>query len=170
MKKDGDEIMQDLSRWALALKSTISERRLDQIAKEYSGRIKVAKLNVDENPLTAAKYSVKSIPTLLLFKNGQLVNTRVGALPKSASLAGVDKKHVVIDTVKKAEDSDDIIIRLYEAYGQRGAVNLTFGHAPKTVSECNLMEEEDQVLEVSGNAVSFYIKPYEIRTFKVKLR
>jgi len=56
---------------------------LDQIAQEYAGRIKIAKLNVDENPVTASKYSVKSIPTMLLFKEGKLVNTVVGALPKN---------------------------------------------------------------------------------------
>ena len=66
--------------------------------------------------------------------------------------------------------SYDIIIRLYEAYGQRGEVALSFGYAPKEVSECNLMEEEDQVIDVNGNAVYFYVKPYEIRTFKVKLK
>ena len=56
---------------------------LDQIAKEYAGRIKIAKLNVDENPITASKYSVKSIPTMLLFKDGKLVKTILGALPKN---------------------------------------------------------------------------------------
>ncbi len=57
---------------------------LEQLAKEYSGRVKIAKLNVDENTLTASKYSVQSIPTMLLFRGGQLVNTIVGALPKQA--------------------------------------------------------------------------------------
>jgi len=55
---------------------------LEQLAKEYAGRIKITKLNVDENPLTASRYSVQSIPTMLLFKNGKLVDTVVGALPK----------------------------------------------------------------------------------------
>jgi thioredoxin len=56
---------------------------LEQLAKEYAGRIKIAKLNVDENPLTASKFAIKSIPTMLLFKNGERVNTLVGALSKS---------------------------------------------------------------------------------------
>lgn len=92
-----------------------------------------------------------------------------GAMPKSASFAKVDKKHVIIDTVKKAEDTDDIIIRLYEAYGQRGKVTLNLGVKPQAVSECNLMEEEDQAVEVNGSSICFQIKPYEIRTFKVKI-
>ena len=55
---------------------------LDQLASEYAGRIKVAKLNVDENPMTASRYGVQSIPTMLLFKNGNQVDKLVGALPK----------------------------------------------------------------------------------------
>jgi len=55
---------------------------LEQLASEYAGRLKIAKLNVDENPGTASKYGIQSIPTMLLFKNGNLVNSLVGALPK----------------------------------------------------------------------------------------
>jgi thioredoxin 2 len=55
---------------------------LDQLASEYRGRIKIAKLNVDENPLTASKYGIQSIPTMLLFKGGNQVDRLVGALPK----------------------------------------------------------------------------------------
>jgi len=56
---------------------------LEQLAGEYAGQIKIAKLNVDENPVTASNYAVKSIPTMLLFNRGRLVNTLVGALPKN---------------------------------------------------------------------------------------
>lgn len=55
---------------------------LDELASKYAGGVRIAKLNVDENPLTASRYEVRSIPTLLLFKDGTLVNTLVGALPK----------------------------------------------------------------------------------------
>jgi len=55
---------------------------LEQLAKEYKGRIKIAKLNVDENPEISSRYAIQSIPTMLLFKNGETVNTLVGALPK----------------------------------------------------------------------------------------
>ncbi len=55
---------------------------LDELAAKYAGGIRIAKLNVDENPLTASRYNVRSIPTMLLFKDGSLVNTLVGALPK----------------------------------------------------------------------------------------
>jgi len=55
---------------------------LDQLASEYTGRVKIAKLNVDENPMTASKYGIQSIPTMLLFKAGKQVDSLVGALPK----------------------------------------------------------------------------------------
>lgn len=55
---------------------------LDQLAKEYAGRVKIAKLNTDQNQRTSANYSIQSIPTLLFFKDGKLVNRQVGALPK----------------------------------------------------------------------------------------
>ena len=55
---------------------------LDELASKYAGGVRIAKLNVDENPVTASSYNIRSIPTLLLFKDGKLVNTLVGALPK----------------------------------------------------------------------------------------
>jgi thioredoxin 1 len=56
---------------------------LDDIAAEMGGKVTVAKLNIDENPQTPSKYGVHGIPTLLLFKNGQVAATKIGALPKS---------------------------------------------------------------------------------------
>jgi thioredoxin 2 len=55
---------------------------LDELASKYAGNVRIAKLNTDENPVTASQYNIRSIPTMLLFKDGKLVNTLVGALPK----------------------------------------------------------------------------------------
>jgi thioredoxin 1 len=60
---------------------------LDQLAAESSGRYKIAKLNVDENPRTSAQFGIRSIPTMLIFKNGKLVDQIVGAVPKPAIAA-----------------------------------------------------------------------------------
>jgi thioredoxin 2 len=57
---------------------------LEALAREWAGRLKVVKLNIDENPQTAAHYRVQSIPTLMLFRDGQPVETVVGALPRAA--------------------------------------------------------------------------------------
>ena len=63
---------------------------LDEVAKEYGGRLKIAKINVDENQLTPAKFGIRGIPTLMLFKNGNVEGTRVGALTKSQLTAFLD--------------------------------------------------------------------------------
>jgi thioredoxin 1 len=55
---------------------------LEEIAGTMGGKVKIVKLNVDENPATAAKYGIMSIPTLMLFKNGELASRQVGAAPK----------------------------------------------------------------------------------------
>ncbi len=56
---------------------------VEQLAGEYDGKVVIGKLDVDENPDTAVKYGVRSIPTLLLFKNGQVVDTIIGAVQKN---------------------------------------------------------------------------------------
>ena len=63
---------------------------LDEIASEYSGKIKVAKLNIDDNPQTPPKYGIRGIPTLMLFKDGNVEATKVGALSKSQLAAFID--------------------------------------------------------------------------------
>jgi thioredoxin 1 len=60
---------------------------VEELAKDYEGKAVIAKLNVDENPQVTARFGVRSIPTLLVFKNGQIVDKQVGAVPKSV-LAG----------------------------------------------------------------------------------
>jgi len=63
---------------------------LDDVASEYVGKVKIAKLNIDDNPKTPVKYGVRGIPTLILFKNGELEATKVGALSKSQLTAFLD--------------------------------------------------------------------------------
>jgi thioredoxin 1 len=56
---------------------------LDEVAAEYAGKLKVAKINIDDNQATPAKFGIRGIPTLMLFKNGELAATKVGALSKA---------------------------------------------------------------------------------------
>ena len=63
---------------------------LDEVAREYEGRLKIAKINVDENQAVPAKFGIRGIPTLMLFKNGNVEATRVGALSKSQLTAFLD--------------------------------------------------------------------------------
>ena len=63
---------------------------VDEIASEYEGKVEVAKCNVDDCDEIAAQYSIRSIPTLLFFKNGQMVDRLVGAVPKAQIAAKID--------------------------------------------------------------------------------
>jgi thioredoxin 1 len=63
---------------------------LDEIAEEYDGKIKVAKLNIDENPNIPPRYGIRGIPTLMLFKEGEVEATKVGAVSKSQLTAFID--------------------------------------------------------------------------------
>lgn len=63
---------------------------LDEIALEYQGRVKIAKINIDENEATPAKFGIRSIPTLILFKNGNVEHTKVGVMSKSQLSAFLD--------------------------------------------------------------------------------
>jgi thioredoxin 1 len=64
---------------------------IDELAKEYAGKVKVAKLNVDENPATPSQYGVRGIPTLILFKGGKILEQVVGAVPKTRLVSIIEK-------------------------------------------------------------------------------
>lgn len=64
---------------------------LEEIAAEMGGQITIAKLNIDENPSTPTKYGVRGIPTLMIFKDGQVAATKVGALPKTKIQEWIDE-------------------------------------------------------------------------------
>ena len=63
---------------------------LEEVASEYTGKLKIAKLNIDENPQTPPRYGIRGIPTLMLFKDGNVEATKVGALSKSQLTAFLD--------------------------------------------------------------------------------
>ncbi|MCY0965667.1 thioredoxin TrxA [Parathalassolituus penaei] len=64
---------------------------LEQIAAEFEGQLKIAKLNIDNNEATAPKYGIRSIPTLMLFRNGQVEATKIGAMSKSELTAFIQQ-------------------------------------------------------------------------------
>jgi thioredoxin 1 len=82
-----------LSSWTLAAWCGLRSigPLVEELAKQFSGRIKVAKLNVDENPGIPSQYGVRGIPTLILFKGGKVLDQIVGAVPKARLVALVEK-------------------------------------------------------------------------------
>lgn len=93
--------------------------------------------------------------------------TEGGTLPGTYSFISCGEENVILEVVKKAEDDDSIILRLYECYNRRTDATLTFAEAPVSVVECDMMEEGGETVELLGNTASFTIKPYEIKTLKV---
>ncbi len=88
LKADGAILVDFWAEWCGPCK--IISPALEEIAEEMDGRLRIAKVNIDENPLTPQKYGVRGIPTLMLFKDGQVAATKVGAAAKSQLLEWVE--------------------------------------------------------------------------------
>jgi thioredoxin 1 len=74
---------------------------LEELASELAGKVTVAKLNIDDNPMTPNKYGVRGIPTMMIFKNGQVAATKVGAMPKSKILEWINES--VSETANRSD-------------------------------------------------------------------
>lgn len=101
-----------------------------------------------------------NVPLIALAEAGQ-------GTSRAASFASVDAENIVIDHIKKAEDSDALIVRLYESCGQRGPAELVFARKPKSVAACDMMEENDAPVSAKNHAVPLYFTPWEIKSLKV---
>jgi alpha-mannosidase len=86
------------------------------------------------------------------------------------SFLSTPTNHIVVETVKVAQDNDGLIVRLYEAHNQRGSAALVFGHAVASAVEVDLLERETGPIEVDGNEVRFQVRPFEVKTLRVRLR
>ncbi|MBQ4087497.1 MAG: alpha-mannosidase [Clostridia bacterium] len=96
------------------------------------------------------------------------ISAQEGKLPQEYSLISVNSDSVIIEAVKKAEDDDALIVRLFEHGNVRENITLSFGFDASEVKLCSMMEEEEGEIAVENNTVSFEIKPFEIVTLKVK--
>jgi thioredoxin len=89
LKSDGPVLVDFWAPWCGPCRAVAPV--LEQIAEQYAGRVRVAKLNVDENPVTAQTYGIRSIPTIALFKGGEVVDGVLGAAPASFFQEMLDK-------------------------------------------------------------------------------
>ena len=88
---------------------------------------------------------------------------------KEKSFINIDKKNVIIETIKYAEDKDGIIIRVFECENSLTKAKITINDLDiKGIEECNLIEQFEQNIPVNNNSFEFTIKPYEVKTFRVK--
>lgn len=92
-----------------------------------------------------------------------------GDLEKETSFVKINKDNVIMEVMKKAEDSSDVIVRVYECYNKRSNVTMEFFKNIKNACECNLMERDLYETHFIDNKINFTIKPYEIKSFKIKL-
>ena len=165
--------------------SLLNDCKYGHDIKDNVMRVSLLRSTINPDPVADEgrhEFTYSIYPHAWTWRNGTVqqgyeLNCRLMALPVPSSsgrrpsieaFASVDAENVVIETVKRHEDSDALIVRLYEAYGQRGNVALTFGRPPKRISECDLMEENGQPVSLKKNSIHFYITPYEIRTFRVE--
>ncbi len=81
LKAEGSVLVDFWAEWCGPCK--MISPALEEIAKEMDGRVRIAKMNIDDNPVTPQKYGVRGIPTLMLFRDGQVAATKVGAVPKN---------------------------------------------------------------------------------------
>lgn len=100
--------------------------------------------------------------------NAYRLDKQAGALPESYSLLSLDRGNIVIDTIKQAESSEAIIIRLYEAYNQRVQATLTAGFDFKRVLICDLLERETAELQTEGRRIPLTVKPLKFITLKIE--
>ena len=80
LEADGPVLVDFLAEWCGPCRMVAP--MLDELASEYAGKLTIAKVDIDENPMTPNEYAVRGIPTMILFKDGKAVDTKVGAMPK----------------------------------------------------------------------------------------
>lgn len=106
-----------------------------------------------------------NVPLYSTIKEAQL-----GELKDEFSFVSIDTSNVIVETVKKAEYSDEIIVRMYETTGKRTRTNIQFGNETDRIKEVNLIERELRNVESVSNGIAVEFKPYEIKTIKVKFK
>jgi len=95
-------------------------------------------------------------------------SAHAGPLPATYSALCADRPHVVVDTLKKAEDGDDLILRVYEAHGARGRLNLSIDLPLAKAFECNGLEEDLAPADWSDGALHFDMRPWQLRSFRLR--
>lgn len=95
------------------------------------------------------------------------ISGQTGNLPESYSFVKADRENIFVEAVKEAEDGEEIIVRLYDAYGTRTKTKVSFGFDVEKAEIASILEEAQEEIPVEDNCVMLYVKPFEIITLKV---
>jgi alpha-mannosidase len=160
--KHGHDIKDNVIRISLLRSPTNPDPEADQGEQRFTYSLLPHAGNWNEETIGAA-YALND--PLIVY-----TPERTGSMPATQPvpvLLAVDKPNIVVETVKRAEDSNGIIVRLYESQRRRGQVTLTAGFELAEVWHTNLLEQNGEQLQSQGKQVSFSIKPYEIVTLRL---
>ncbi|GCE30928.1 alpha-mannosidase [Dictyobacter alpinus] len=160
--KYGHDIKENVIRISLLRSPTMPDPEADQGAQRFTYSLLPHVGNWGEETVSAA-YALND--PFVVYTPERKVS--VSARQLVPALLSVDKPHVVIETIKRAEDGNGLIVRLYESQRRRGLVTLTTGFDLAEVWHTNLLEKEGDKLPIQGNQVTFSIKPYEIVTLRL---
>ncbi|MGH2498252.1 MAG: alpha-mannosidase [Ktedonobacteraceae bacterium] len=167
--KYGYDIHDHIMRLTLLKSSTRPDSNADQGVHRFTYSLLPHKGDWQEAQTVRRAYEL-NVPIVVL---GSTVSLPVSNESKESvsgqSFLSTDCEHVVVETVKLAEDGDGLIARLYEAHNQRGRGNLIFVADILSAEECNLLEEPTNPATYQGNRLAFQVKPFEIKAFRVRL-
>lgn len=165
--KYGHDCLGNVLRLTL-LKSAISP---DPLADEGEHRFSYALL--PHGPDWTIADTVRAAYAFNLPVQARTLSAQSGGAGVPASLVASDGAHVVVDTVKPAEDGDGLIVRVYDCANQRGQVGLRFAYPVVAATPVNLLEEPDAAISaptLDGDRVRFELLPFQVRSFRVRLR
>ncbi|MEH7095778.1 alpha-mannosidase [Neobacillus vireti] len=160
--KYGHDIKDNVIRLTLLKSSVSPDETADRGIHEFTYSLVPHKGDWREGNIVKEAYHL-NVPLMA----AELSANPKGNLPPAYQFAEIDRDHVLLETVKKAEDNDSIVFRFYEYKQFSNKTNISFAKPIKKAVECNLIEEEVNPADYQDKTLSFAISPYEIKTFKV---
>jgi alpha-mannosidase len=161
--KYGHDSLDDMISLTLLRSPLAPDELADQGKHEFTYALLPHLGGFDAETVVRAAYALNVPLTLMKLK-------AAAGKDLSTALCWVDNPNVIVEAVKKAENDDAVIVRVYEAGKTRGAAALIFARPLRKALECDLMEERDQTAQIRENSIVFAVRPFEIKTFKVYFR
>jgi len=159
--KYGHDIRDKVMRISLLRAPTYPDPEADQGEHRFAYSLLPHAGGWNESTIAAA-YGLND--PLIVWEGGKSAITQQ---PAASGLISSDHANIIVETVKRAEDGNGIIVRLYESQRRRGNVKLTTSFSLKSVTRTNLLEDDQEAVAVDGSSIDLYVKPYEIVTLRL---